>query len=73
MESPLRRNAEQGPAIVGLIDRGVSECTPVVAAVKQRGAGARIVAGVGARQLHQDVQYLERTNRTSQHDETVNN
>ena len=71
MESPLRRNTHQGPAIVG-IDR--SKCLrlyPVVAAVKQGGAGARIVAGTGAGQRNHGVQYLESTNRTSQYDETA--
>jgi hypothetical protein len=68
MESPLRRNTEQGPAIVG-IDR--SKCLlmyPVVVAVKQGGAGARS-RGAGAGNYI--MVHLERTNRTSQHDETA--
>jgi hypothetical protein len=70
MESPLRRNTEQGPAIVG-IDRSLClRLYPVVAAVKQGGAGARMVAGAEARGNYIMV-YLECTNRTSQHDETA--
>ncbi len=55
MESPLQRNTEQGPAIVGIDRPRCLRLYPVVVAVNQGGAGARIVAGVGAGRINHGV------------------
>ena len=59
---PLATEHGQGPAIVGIDRSKCLQLSPVVAAVKQVGAGARIVAGAGARGDYITV-YLERTTK----------
>jgi hypothetical protein len=71
MESPLRRNAEQGHAIVG-VDR--PRCFRLYPGCHCREANRskRLYSRRGRREATtHSVLYLELTNRTSQHDETA--